>query len=85
MPRLRQYVSGSGFYLNGFLPGTGHCTWQTGDEGLAYLRGQAVKTHGVELHEEPLLEDGHLCCRLVGGDMVAAGRSIYAADAVHFF
>jgi hypothetical protein len=39
----------------------------------------------VELHEEPLLEEGQLMCRLVGGGVVAAGRSIYAAPAVHFF
>jgi hypothetical protein len=56
MPRLRRYVSGSGFYLNGFLPGAGHCTWQIGDEGLAYLCKQGVRAHGDVVNIRDLKE-----------------------------
>jgi hypothetical protein len=46
VPKLRRYVGGSGYYLKDYLHGAGHCTWQIGDEGIAYLRQRGVKADG---------------------------------------
>lgn len=39
----------------------------------------------IELHEEPLLEDKRLLCRLIGGDEIAAGSSIGSGGPVWQF
>ena len=79
MPRLRRYTSRKGFYLNGFLPGAGHCTWQIGEEGLVYLRERGVKTHGdnVSIPDlKELIAKGRVWTRGEGGPPGATGQGL---------
>jgi hypothetical protein len=46
MPRLRSYTDGSGFYIKDYLHGTGHCTWQVGEQALRFLRDRGVAHDG---------------------------------------
>jgi hypothetical protein len=43
---LYRYVNGSGYYLKDYCYGAGHCTWQIGPEGLAWLRKRGVTQDG---------------------------------------
>ena len=42
MATLCQYRTGDGFYIRGFVPGSGPCTWQIGPKGLDYLSKRGI-------------------------------------------
>lgn len=42
MATLCQYHAGGGFYIRGFVPGSGPCTWQIGPKGLDYLSKRGI-------------------------------------------
>src|SRR4051794_35150630 len=56
MPRLRTYADGSGFYIKAFVPNVGHCTYQIGQGGLAYLRERGIRCGGDEVSQQELRE-----------------------------
>src|SRR4051812_40284047 len=46
MPRLKRYADGRGYYLTGYIPEHGYCTWQIGREGIAFLKERGIASHG---------------------------------------
>lgn len=70
MPRLRRYVDDSGFYIKDYLHGTGHCTWQLGEQALGFLRDRGVAHDGDHISgsDRNRLLDQDLIWRTGDGD-----------------
>ena len=56
MPKLRSYSDGRGYYITGYIPEIGFCTWQIGEEGLAYLAARGISSNGDAVRLDDLRE-----------------------------
>lgn len=83
MPTLRKYVNGDGYHIKGYLHGTGHVTWQIGDEGLRLLKDRGIQAHGDHLSnrdQADLLERGWIWVTGENPDRLPPGVLSLPAD-----